>query len=62
MSQVVHEVVFADSSGLLAGVMTGFFLLFFFGWAAWAWWPGNRSMLEAAARLPLDDDQSAPGR
>ena len=62
MSQVAHEVMFADSSGLLAGIMTGVFLLFFLGWAAWAWWPGNRSMMEAAARLPLDDDQATPGR
>ena len=54
--------MFADFSGLLAGTMTGVFLLFFLGWAAWAWWPGNRSMMEAAARLPLDDDQATPGR
>lgn len=62
MSQLVSQAMVTDASGVLAGVMTAFFLFFFFGWAAWAWWPGNRGLMDAAARLPLDDDQPAPGR
>ncbi len=50
--------VLAQSSaeGLLMGVMTAAFLTFFLGWAIWAWLPSNRQKMEAAARMPLDDE------
>lgn len=60
MSQLVSQATFADMSGPLMGVMTAVFLLFFFGWAMWAYAPSNRALMKAAANLPLDDDQSAP--
>lgn len=42
--------------GLLLGVMTAVFLACFVGWTVWAWMPKNRSNMEAAARLPLEDE------
>ena len=59
MSQLVSQATFSDMSGPIMGIMTLLFLLFFFGWAAWAYAPANRGAMRAAARLPLDDDQSA---
>jgi cbb3-type cytochrome oxidase subunit 3 len=50
----------AASEALTAGAvmawMTAFFVVFFGGWVIWAYWPANRSRLEEAGRLPLDDD------
>lgn len=31
------------------------FLLFFLGWALWAYWPSNRALMEAHGRIPFDD-------
>lgn len=61
MNPVLHEIASTTSLGWLAGVMTGIFLFFFSGWAAWAWWPGNRGRLEAAGRMPLDDESASGG-
>jgi cbb3-type cytochrome oxidase subunit 3 len=38
------------------GVMTALFLLCFVGWIWWAWADGNRGRIEAAARMPLAED------
>lgn len=38
------------------GFMTVAFLVFFLGWVAWAWWPTRRAAMDAAARMPFDDD------
>lgn len=45
----------SSGEGLLMGVMTAVFLTFFIGWAVWAWLPANKSKMDAAARMPLDD-------
>jgi cbb3-type cytochrome oxidase subunit 3 len=42
--------------GWLMGLLTVASTLFFVGWVIWAWWPSNRANMEAAARLPLEDD------
>lgn len=42
-------------SWLGAGLTTTFLVCFSF-WIVWAWWPGNKARLDAAARMPLDDD------
>lgn len=41
--------------GQLMGAMTVVFAGFFVAWAAWAWAPRNRALMESAARIPLDD-------
>ena len=41
--------------GLVMGAMTVLFVLCFVGWGVWAWMPRNRSNMEAAARLPLEE-------
>ena len=56
MNEVLREIASTSSLGWVAGVMTAVFLFFFMAWTLWAWWPGNRARLDAAARLVLDDD------
>lgn len=51
----VRDAAATAELGWVAGVMTAAFLLFFVAWTVWAYWPGNRARLEAAARLPFDD-------
>lgn len=54
----VRDAAATAELGWLGGVMTAVFLLCFLGWTLWAWWPANRSRLEAAALLPFDDGES----
>ena len=53
----IKDAVAGSELAWTSGVMTAAFLLFFVGWAVWAWWPGNRASLDAAARLPFDDGE-----
>lgn len=46
----------ADGAWVL-GLMTAVFLLFFLGWAAWAWAPSNSEKMKRAARMPLEDGE-----
>ncbi len=55
MNPIKDAVAGAADYGWIPGVMTLAFLLFFVAWVLWAWWPSNRQLMEAAARLPLDD-------
>ena len=55
MNPVFRAAAETIPNGWIMGVTTLFFLATFLGWAIWAWLPQNRSRLEAAARLPLDD-------
>jgi cytochrome c oxidase cbb3-type subunit 4 len=49
------------SSGLLSGLFTVVLLLAFIGIVFWAWSARRREKFEAAARLPLEeDDQERP--
>jgi cytochrome c oxidase cbb3-type subunit 4 len=45
------------SSGVIGGIVTGVLLLAFIGIVAWAWNSRRREQFEAAARLPLEEDQ-----
>ena len=46
------------SAGVVSGAVTGVLLvLFLFGWA-WAWSERRRSDFEAAAQLPLSDEEA----
>ncbi len=41
--------------GTFLGVMTAIFLLFFVGWALWAYDPNRKDEMDEAARMPLDE-------
>ena len=44
---------------MLAGIVTSILLvLFVVGWV-WAWRPQRKADFDAAARLPLDDDEES---
>ena len=58
MNTVLHAAAESVQLGTLLGITTVGFLLFFLAWTAWSWAPGNRTRLDAYARLPLDDGDS----
>lgn len=45
------------SSGVLSGIFTVILLVAFIGIVAWAWSSRRRDQFEAAARLPLEEDE-----
>ncbi len=55
IQQANDALAHSSGEGLLMGTMTVIFLVFFVGWAVWAWLPANKDRMEAAARMPLDD-------
>lgn len=59
MNPVIEAAREGVTQGWLMGAMTIFFFTTFIGWTLWAWWPGNKDELDAAARLPLDDGPKA---
>jgi len=46
---------------MVAGIVTGLLLLVFLGGWAWAWSPRRRASFDAAARVPLADDNDGEG-
>lgn len=56
MNPLVEAARAGLTDGWLMGVMTVVFFFFFVGWTLWAWWPSNRETMDAAARMPFDDD------
>ncbi len=44
---------------MLSGIVTMFLLLVFIGMWVWAWRPARKPDFDAAARLPLADDEEA---
>lgn len=62
MNVVFEAARAAVQDGWLMGLMTLVFMAAFLGWTAWAWWPGNRVAIDAAARLPLDDEPDVSNR
>lgn len=56
MNPVFKAASEAAELGWLMGGMTVFFLLFFTGWALWAYAPSNREHLESCGRLPLEEE------
>jgi len=43
---------------MVAGIVTAFLLVVFLGGWAWAWSPRRRASFDAAARMPLSDDNA----
>ncbi len=41
--------------GEVMGAMTIMFVFFFIAWAAWAWAPRNRALMDSARSIPLED-------
>ena len=45
--------------GVFRGLVTGTLLVLFIGLVVWAWSKSRREQFDAAARLPLEDEESA---
>ena len=45
----------------LSGILTGILIVLFSGIVIWAWSSARRKAFDAAARLPLEEDQPAGG-
>jgi cytochrome c oxidase cbb3-type subunit 4 len=45
--------------GVFRGLVTGTLLVLFIGLVVWAWSKSRRDQFDAAARLPLEDEESA---
>lgn len=55
MNPLFNQAEATVQGGLLLGVMTAVFLLFFIGWALWAYDPNRRDEMNEAAKMPFDD-------
>ncbi|MCB9675301.1 MAG: cbb3-type cytochrome c oxidase subunit 3 [Alphaproteobacteria bacterium] len=42
--------------GWVMGAMTVIFMAVMTAWIVWTWWPSRHAQLEAASRLPLEED------
>ena len=47
---------------MIQGLITAFLIVAFLGGTLWLWSGKRRAALDAAARLPLDDEAPAPVR
>ena len=54
------SVMIAMTLGTFRGIITGALLVLFTWLIAWAWSKGRRADFEAAARLPLEEEDSKP--
>lgn len=45
---------------MVPGIVTAILLVLFIAGVAWAWSPRRRKTFDAAARLPLDDEETRP--
>jgi cytochrome c oxidase cbb3-type subunit 4 len=43
---------------MVSGIVTGILLLLFVGGWIWAWRPARKVEFDAAARMPLNDEES----
>ncbi len=55
MSTLFKQAGYSMNGGVLMGIMTLAFLIFFVGWALWAYWPSRKEAMREAAMLPFDD-------
>ncbi|MDT8369757.1 MAG: cbb3-type cytochrome c oxidase subunit 3 [Longimicrobiales bacterium] len=55
MNPLFNQAEATVEGGVLLGIMTALFLLFFIGWALWAYDPRRKDAMDAAARMPLDE-------
>jgi cytochrome c oxidase cbb3-type subunit 4 len=51
----------ANLLSTLRGILTGILIVLFSGIVIWAWSAARRPTFDAAARLPLEEDQPAGG-
>jgi cytochrome c oxidase cbb3-type subunit 4 len=59
VNPLIREAVGTVQLGWLLGVMTVVFFIIFLGWVWYAWSPGNRQLMEDAARMPFTDGGGA---
>ncbi len=59
MNPLFNQAEATVQGGTFLGVMTAVFLVFFIGWALWAYDPGRKDEMDAAARMPLEDGDGA---
>lgn len=43
---------------MVSGIVTGILLVLFVGGWIWVWRPARKAEFDAAARLPLDDEEN----
>ena len=47
---------------MIQGIITAVLIIAFLGGTAWLWSSKRKASLDAAARLPLDDEAEGPSR
>lgn len=57
MNHVLRAASETAQLGWVMGLMTILFIVVFVCWAVWAWHPANRSRMQRAAAMPLEDEQ-----
>ncbi|MEK9502822.1 cbb3-type cytochrome oxidase subunit 3 [Gaopeijia maritima] len=58
MNTLTRTAAATVESGVLLGVMTALFLIFFIAWVVWAYTPSRKAQLDAHAQLPFTDGGS----
>ncbi|MFK7928548.1 MAG: cbb3-type cytochrome c oxidase subunit 3 [Myxococcota bacterium] len=56
LASVLKEGATMATMGWLMAVMTVFFMSVMTAWIVWTWWPSRRELMDAASRLPLEED------
>jgi cbb3-type cytochrome oxidase subunit 3 len=59
MNPLLQEAAASVELGWVLAAMTVVFFAIFLGWVWYAWSPGNRSLMEEAAQMPLNDGGEA---
>jgi cbb3-type cytochrome oxidase subunit 3 len=59
MNPLFNQAEATVQGGVFLGVMTALFLVFFVGWALWAYNPARKDQMDEAARMPLDEGERA---
>ena len=59
MNPLYNQAEATVQGGVFLGVMTVIFLVFFVGWALWAYDPSRKDEMDEAARMPLDEGERA---
>ena len=54
MTTLFNSLAAPTDLGWVGGLVTALFLVLFVGWTVWAFWPGHRKLLDAAAHIPFD--------
>ncbi len=57
MSALFRQAGNTINGGVLMGIMTLAFLIFFIGWALWAYWPSHKEAMREASMMPFDDGE-----